>query len=354
VPGPASDELVSTLIRLGASRASAEAAVASGDPEGAVFEPVLLPGRRERTVTPIEVAARGGLSVEETGELMQAFGLPRPADDETTFTEVEAGVLIELERLSEVWPRTLRVQLARVYGRMLARIARAELQAFRVHAAPRAQARSADAAAQLQARQVAFAELLSLTDPLLTGVHRRWLEHELGQLAISDAETRGGAGELPGAVEVAFMFCDVKDFTAYAETHGDEAAIATIEQFFDAVERERGERGRVVKSLGDGAMLVFDDPREAVAAGARLIAALSSAPHPGVHVSVHHGVAIARDGDYFGSAVNLAARLLAFGGRGELIATEPVVTPCDEFGWESLGAVAIRGVSGPVPIYRLS
>jgi class 3 adenylate cyclase len=44
-----------------------------------------------------------------------------------------------------------------------------------------------------------------------------------------------------------------------------------------------------------------------------------------VHASVHVGTAIARDGDYFGGAVNLTARLLGAAGRDELVATRPVV-----------------------------
>lgn len=84
-----------------------------------------------------------------------------------------------------------------------------------------------------------------------------------------------------------FLFCDLKDFAAYAETSGDVAAISAIDRFFDAIARERGESGRLVKSLGDGAMLVYGDPAEAVAAGARVIAAMRAPGLPGVHASVH-------------------------------------------------------------------
>jgi class 3 adenylate cyclase len=73
-----------------------------------------------------------------------------------------------------------------------------------------------------------------------------------------------------------------------------------------------------------------------------------------VHSSVHYGVAIAREGDYFGSSVNLAARLLALGGRDELVATAPVVEACaDAFAFESIGEHNIRGMQGTVAVHRL-
>jgi class 3 adenylate cyclase len=74
----------------------------------------------------------------------------------------------------------------------------------------------------------------------------------------------------------------------------------------------------------------------------------------GVHASVHRGTAVSREGDYFGGAVNLAARLLNTAGRDELVATPPVVEASGErFRWEPLGTHEIRGVDEPVEVFRL-
>ena len=72
-------------------------------------------------------------------------------------------------------------------------------------------------------------------------------------------------------------------------------------------------------------MLSYGDAPEAVAAGARVIAGMRAEGMPRVHASVHKGVAITREGDYFGGAVNLAARLLAVSGPDELLATLPAI-----------------------------
>jgi adenylate cyclase len=356
IAGEAIDpEATAALGGLGVAPEAARDSVRRGDPESAVFDAVLLPEQRERTVTPGTIESQGGLSVGEIAELMEAFGLPRPDANDPTFTPDEARAFVELGQLDELWPAEVRLQVARAYGAMVAGIARAELQAFQTYTEPYVHKSGGGAAAQLRAVQAAFERLLPLADPLLLGVHRRWIEHELAQRAVSAAELHAGTVGLPGAVEVTFLFCDLKDFTAFAEAGGDAAAIGAIDHFFGVIARERGEAGRFVKSLGDGAMLVYDDPAEAVAVGARVIAAMRATGLPGVHASVHRGIAIARSGDYFGGSVNLAARLLAFARRDELLATAGVVDACrGTFEWKPAGERMLRGVAAPIQVYKLA
>jgi hypothetical protein len=173
--------------------------------EESIFASVVLPGIAERTVSAREIEERGGLTVEETEEMVESFGLPVPEPDQPAFTPEEAKAFIDLKRLEDVWPPDVAVQAGRVYGRLLARIAQTELQLFRVYVVPRMQAEGHQREETLQAVREAFTALWPLADPILAGVHRRWLEHELAQEAVTSAEL---TGELPGAVDVTFLFCD--------------------------------------------------------------------------------------------------------------------------------------------------
>jgi adenylate cyclase len=349
----AEGDVVRSLLELGIPQAAIDRAVKRGDPEGAIFDSVLLPGIAQRTVSAAEIEAAGGLEVGEIQAMIDAFGLPPPEPRQPAFTPEEARVFTELRHVRDVWPDELALQVSRVYGRMLARIAQTELQLFRTYVEPRLRAETDDPLVALGMVQSAFARLLPLTEPIILGVHRRWFEHELAQAAVQEVETGSGA-HLPGAVEVAFLFCDLKDFTAYAEDEGDLAAVQAIDRFVEIVTRERG-GFRFMKALGDGAMLAYGEAGEAVEAGARIIEGMRAERMPGVHASVHYGVAILREGDYFGGAVNLAARLLTVAGRDELMATRPVVESGDgRFEWEPAGAVRVRGVTEPVPVFRLA
>lgn len=341
-----------TLRALGFPEDAIERAVARGDPAGAVFEAVLLADAESRTVTAVELERRGGPPVVQQESFAQAWGLPATAPDEPAYTETEAAVLQELHRLEEIWPPELALQLARVYGRVLARIAQTEVDLFRGYVEPKLRARGEDAAAGLLAVHTAFQELLPLADPLLLGIHRRWLEYELAQAAVAEVEAEAGA-RLPGAVEVAVLFVDLKDFTSYSDLHGDDAAVAAIDRLAAVVTRERG-AFRFQKGIGDGAMLCYAHAADAVGAARRIITSMKDDAPPGVHASVHHGSAIMREGDYFGTAVNVAARLLDAAKEHELVGTTAAVDACgDRFDWEEAGAVRIRGLAQPVSTFRL-
>lgn len=345
--------MIGTLLELGVSAKAIREAYARGRIEDAIFDPVLDPAREERTVSPAEIEAEGGPRVAETQLIALNFGLRAPEPDETYFTPGEGSALKRIGQLREIWPPEVYLQVARVYGQALARVAEVEAHAFRHHVEPRLRAASGATLRALPAIHEAFGQLLPLADPLLLGVHRRRVEHEMAQAAVREAELHSAEGVLPGAVEATLAFCDLKDFTAYAETRGDAAAMEAIERFAAAVSSELGEHGHVVKALGDGYMLSYREPGEAVAACLRVIERMRRDGTLGVHASVHHGVALYREGDYFGRTVNLAARLLDIAGRNELVASDAVVRATKgRFDWEPAGRQRVRGVSDPVEIYR--
>ncbi len=352
---PELEEAIGMLLTLGVSAEAISEAYARGSVEDAIFDPVLDPARGRRTVSASEIEAQGGLAAAETRLIALNFGLPAPEADEPYFTPEEAGALQRIGELREIWPPDVYLRVARVYGQALARIAEVEMDAFRHDVEPKLRAASGGSLPALPAIHAAFSQLLPLADPLILGVHRRRIELETAQAAVREAERHSASGVLPGAVNVTLAFCDLKDFTAYAETRGDAVAVAAIEQFASAVADELGEHGSVVKALGDGYMLTFPTPGEAVGACLRIVERMHDEDSAlGVHASVHHGVALYRDGDYFGRTVNLAARLLGLAGRDEIVAGEAVVSATrGEFGWSPGGRHRLRGVSEPVEISRL-
>jgi class 3 adenylate cyclase len=347
------EDLAEAATLLGLGREAITRVLESDDPRVTIFDPVLLPAIGERTVSAREIEASGGLRSEEIVNMMEAFGLPGLDHDTAAFSPAEAAAMVELGRRAGIYPEELRLQVSRAYGRLLARIAQTEVQLFLTYIVPRIAAGAGHRMEVLRAVRSAAADLLSTTDPLISGVHRRWIEHELYQVAALQAESVA-SDRLPGSVLVTVLFCDLKDFTAYANLEGDAAAVAVIDAFMATVMRERGDHVKLMKSLGDGVMLCYDDACQAIAAGARIIAAIHSGDGPGVHASAHHGIAIAREGDYFGGAVNLAARLLAAAARDELIVTAAVVGATDDrFRWEPVGTFQLRGIGDPVEGFRL-
>jgi adenylate cyclase len=346
-------DLVAALLDLGVSVEAMEHAQARGHLQDAIFDMVLDPERVLRTVSAREIEDRGGWPVQATLAMISAFGFPSPEPDEPYFSADEAEALIGAAARQEWWPMEVQMEVSRVWGQALARMAAAEVYNFRFETEPRVRGGKVTPAEALATIQRALAELLPLADPLIVGIHRRWVDHELTQYAVREAEEYA-PGAIPGAIDVCLLFCDLKDFTTFAELHGDAAATAAASRFAHLTVDERGEHGRVVKGLGDGAMLVYPDSAEAVAAWRRFGAAMTEPGAPALHGGMHQGVVVRREGDYFGGAVNLAARLLALAGGGELLATRAAVERASGGDkWAALGSRKLRGLRAEVEIYRL-
>jgi adenylate cyclase len=347
------EQLAGVLRTFGVSESAIARAIELGDSQAGIAEIIPARGAAARTVSAAQIEASGGMPAERIGELMEAFGLPLGAAEQPAFTPDEARVLEQLWQLRDVWPFELSVQLGRIYGRLLARIAHASVQLWVSVVEPRLQAADIDDHLRVIAAAETFDGLLPVADTLITGIHRRSIEREASQIAIRGAEREAGDQALPGAVEVSILFCDLQDFTAFADRQGDGAAVRIIDRFAKVVTHEHGPEARLTKWLGDGFMLVYPGPGLAVTAGVRIIDGMRAPDRPGVHASVHHGHAIPREGDYFGSVVNLTARLLDVAGRDELVATRPVVERCPDVNWRSSGTHRLRGVEAPVEVFKL-
>src|SRR4051794_23577000 len=123
-------------------------------------------------------------------------------------------------------------------------------------------------------------------------------------------------------VERTFAFVDLSGFTALTEAHGDDEAVATLGRFREITQEALGPTDVLVKTIGDAVMLAFSDPGLAVAALRRLFDdALADPNMLLLRAGAHSGSAIADGNDYFGGAVNLAARVAAHASGGQLLVT---------------------------------
>jgi class 3 adenylate cyclase len=153
-----------------------------------------------------------------------------------------------------------------------------------------------------------------------------------------------------------FLFADLVGFTSLAELHGDDVAADVAVRFGGEAARLAAEHGaRVIKALGDAVMVRSDSAADALAFGMRLHDELAEIPGmPAVHAGAHTGRAVERDGDWFGAAVNLAARVSAAARGGELLVTEATVAAAgavDGVELECLGPQTFKNVSVPTSVY---
>jgi adenylate cyclase len=153
-----------------------------------------------------------------------------------------------------------------------------------------------------------------------------------------------------------YLFADIAGFTALTEAHGDEEAADLVSGFCEAVTAELPAFGGThVKTIGDAILLRVPDPAQAVLLGLRVTHELMRGHGaPAVRVGMHHGPAAERDGDFYGAAVNLAARVsgVASGGEVLLTAHTAALAPAiDGVYYEPRGRQALRNVREPVELF---
>jgi adenylate cyclase len=116
-----------------------------------------------------------------------------------------------------------------------------------------------------------------------------------------------------------FVFVDLVGFAAATETHGDELAARLAIRLADIADGACQPGDRLVKSIGDAVLCLSDSPETGLRLAAAIVQATTLEPSfPAVRTGLHHGTAVHRRGDVFGSSVNLACRPadpLALGAR---------------------------------------
>jgi adenylate cyclase len=125
-------------------------------------------------------------------------------------------------------------------------------------------------------------------------------------------------------MEHTFLFTDLVGFTALAAAEGDDRAAEVALEFYARVRRLLPDHcAEEIKTIGDALMLRCDDPADAVRLGLRIISDLEAVPgFPVARVGVHTGSAVTRDGDWYGTTVNVAARLCSAAGAGSVLVSE--------------------------------
>ena len=156
-----------------------------------------------------------------------------------------------------------------------------------------------------------------------------------------------------------FVFADLVGYTALTEERGDEAAARVAREFrgtMCALSREHG--AWQVKSMGDGVMIWAPDARRAVALAAHAVEDVGTRPDllP-VRVGVHTGPAVMRGCDWYGSAVNVAARLAAEAEPNEALisaATRAAARGEETLRLETQREFVLRGVERPIAAWPLT
>ena len=156
-----------------------------------------------------------------------------------------------------------------------------------------------------------------------------------------------------------FVFADLVGYTTLAERCGDEAAMQVAREFRRVMSLLSRQHGAChVKSMGDGAMIWVPDATQAVALAERTLIEVGSRPDllP-VRVGAHTGPAVMDEGDWYGRAVNVAARLAGAAEPNEALVSDTTHAAAGAGARRALrrrDVVGLRGVGTPIGVWPLA
>jgi len=307
-----------------------------------------------------QVSQETGVPLELLGSALESMGFARMAPDEPMREdELEIVPFVQLGHTTGVFDLAWLTRLGRAHVEGLRLIATAWGEAYQARFEGPVLASGGDQQTAMELAAQLSVGFLPLVDPALLAIYHRqqellWTEGLVERIE-TELEAAGALGR-PGRVP-AMSFLDLVGYTRLTEERGDAAAAALAETLAVLVNRSSREHGGVpVKWLGDGVMVHFREPAGAVLAALRMVEQLPEAGLPPAHVGVAAGPVVAQGGDYFGRTVNLAARIAAHAGAGQVLVSGSVVesAPPPGVAFMEVGEVALKGFARPVRLLEAS
>jgi adenylate cyclase len=315
---------------------------------------IFLPAERvmvgSQRYTAAEVAELSGVELDFLVAARRAMGLPIPDPDEADYTEdeLESARRILIAREAGISDEET-LELLRLLSRGLSQAAES-LRAFPLKLVLEPGISEGELASRYAQ---AVAQLYPLVDPMLSNVLALHLRHATRTEVISAMERSGG--RLPGSREVAVCFADLVGFTRLGEeVPPDELGRLAVR--LEALATDVAEPPvRLVKTIGDAAMLASAEPEPLLDAALNLIDAANAEGEefPQLRAGAALGLALPRAGDWFGRPVNLASRITSIARPGSLLAEREVREAAPEsYAWSFAGERRLRGIREPVPLFR--
>ena len=300
--------------------------------------------------TAAQVADLSGVDLEFLIAARRAMGLPIAEPDKPAYTEadLESAQMIHATRDAGVSDEEI-LDLLRVLGRGLS------LAAVSLRALPLRLALQPEISEQeLAGRYTEIAsQLYPLLDPLLRNLLALHLRHAAQSDAV-DAMEHSGV-RLPGSREVAICFADLVGFTRLGEEVPPDE-LGRLAARLETLAAEVAEPPvRLVKTIGDAAMLASVEPEPLLDAALRLLDAADSEGHdfPQMRAGAALGPALPRAGDWFGRPVNLASRITQVARPGSLLVEREMRESAREaYHWSNAGEHRLHGIREPVTLFR--
>ena len=288
--------------------------------------------------------AVSGADGEQVRRMWSALGLPDVASPVVRVTPDAADALRLLTAMASLFGEEAALGVARVMGSTMARLAETISGTFRVGQEVPQLNTGASRAELSEAYTGIIRELLPPFLEAVGAVFRRHLVDIAYQTWATDTE------QTAVIMERTVCFADLVGSTELLRTVSIREMANMLRRFEEQVwDLVSAHGGRVVKLIGDEAMIVFAEPTQACRVGLDLI---DVSEHP-VRIGMAHGTVVSLYGDYYGETVNLAARLVNRADPSTLLVSESVRDRAGPaLAFDALTPLTLKGFAETVPAFR--
>jgi adenylate cyclase len=295
-----------------------------------------------------EIEQQTGLPARLLIRMRRLSGLAEPGPDERVFSEDDVGAAratklfidsgIAEDSINET-TAVLGEGMARVTATITAQFLETFLQA-------------GDSEAEVAQRFAMLAEELTPAFvPVLSAAFTAHLRASVARGVVGRAELTSGARAPEQTLAVCFV--DMVGFTRLG-AQLEVLELGTLAGRLARVASSAAEPPvRLIKTIGDAAMYVSPDSGALVAVALSVLAEAGAEELPSLRAGIAHGPVTERAGDFYGNTVNLASRITGSARPDTVLCTREVRDACpDEFDWSSAGRHRLKGVKGPMALFR--
>lgn len=297
-----------------------------------------------------EIAERSGVKLDLLQRTTAALGIPFHDPDERSMTEADLEEARRVKAFRDAGlPEDGIIQVARTIGIGTARIAEANRELVR-----RTLMQPGDTERDLALRFAAAADyMLPVFEPTLSYAFRAHMLEQIRRDVIGEADLAAGAAAT--MTELAVCFADLVGFTKLGEQIETEELGLIAGRLDELATAVADPPVRLVKLIGDAAMLVSDEAPALVEAALRMVEAAEAEGEafPSLRAGIAFGSIHVQAGDYYGRPVNLASRLTAIAKPGSVLLDEAAREAAGEgFHYSYAGERRLKGFDSRTKLFR--
>ncbi|MGA9858215.1 MAG: adenylate cyclase regulatory domain-containing protein [Solirubrobacteraceae bacterium] len=296
-----------------------------------------------------EIEERSGVPADLVIRVRGMLGLPDSGPTDRVFAEedIDTAKAIKLFMDAGFGEEPIG-EISRVLGEGMARLAATITAAFTDTFLT-----AGDGEDEVALRFAELAEQMApATKPILVSGFQAHLRDSVARGMLGRAELQ--SGDAAGAQEMAVCFADLVGFTRLGGQVDVRELGTVVGRLSTLAAAHARPPVRLIKTIGDAALLVSREPEPLVEMALELVAAFEAEDElPSLRAGIALGPALFRAGDYYGNSVNLASRVTGVARPGSVLCTREVRDATREaFHWSAAGRHRLKGVSGPTPLYR--